>query len=167
MKNRLSLRPGLASHRLDDQLLVYDAVAEQIHLLNGTTATVLEMVEKGTATDAMVSELDQMQGAAAGSEILALALDELAKAKLIEGADHASMRVSDVNRRQMIQRLAGVGAIVLLPAIASLVPSAAYGASVCGQGCTVSNDCATLTNCTCCKVGPYDCRANAGGGTCA
>ena len=45
-----SLRSGLLTHRLDGQLMVYDKRDDQIHLLDGTTATVFELLEKGAST---------------------------------------------------------------------------------------------------------------------
>ena len=121
-----SLRPGLLRHRLDNELLVYDTKEEQVHLLNPTTFAVVEMLEEGVDSATMASRLGAQNNTDAGAEILALALDELAKAKLLEAkaGSHSSI-IPDGNRRQMIQRAVTLGATLLVPAIVTLTPKAA------------------------------------------
>ena len=140
-----SLRPGLLTHRLDDQLVVYDVADNQIHLLDGTTATVYESLQQGVAHSAIESKLDAQQTVAPGAELLALALDELAKARLLEGESRESTPVME-SRRQMLQKLAGVGAALLIPAIVTLAPGNAYGQGTGlanGSACTLSSQCAS------------------------
>lgn len=148
-----SLRTGLRHQKLDDELLVYDPRDERIHLLNAPTAAVFEMVEQRVTRDAIVTRLEEIHGSRRGSPLLALALDELAKARLIESDDGPVKGIPEVSRRQMIQRL-GVGALVLIPAISSLVPSAAYAISGCGISCPNGNaGLCTTPGCTCCSKG--------------
>lgn len=144
MNPRPSLRPGLLSHRLDGQLMVYDKTDDNIHLLDGTTATVFELLEQGTGIGAIESKLDTQQTVAAGAELLALALDELAQARLLEGEERKSAPEMD-NRRQALQKLAGVGAALLIPAIVTLVPrgAQAQASGVIGATCTHNFQCAS------------------------
>ena len=136
MNPRPSLRPGLLSHRLDGQLMVYDKTDDNIHLLDGTTATVFELLEQGTGMGAIESKLDTQQTVAPGAELLALALDELAQARLLEGKERKSAPEMD-NRRQALQKLAGVGAALLIPAIVTLVPRGAQAQASGVIGATV------------------------------
>jgi hypothetical protein len=143
---RPSLRQGVLSHRLDDQLVVYDVTADRIHLLDGTTATVYESLQQGAGRNAIESKLDAQQTVGAGAELLALALDELAKARLIDGDSRESTPVME-SRRQMLQKLAGVGAALLIPAIVTLAPNNLYSQAatgfVNGTACTSNSQCAS------------------------
>jgi hypothetical protein len=144
-----SLRAGLFRHKLDNELLVYDPVGERIHLLNGTTTAVVEMMDEGVTAEAIIERLDRMHAAPVGSHLLALALDELAKAGLTEVAENTT-GISDVSRRQMLQRVAAVGAMLLTPAIASLTPAVLHAQSACGTFCaSLSSNC-TNPACACC-----------------
>jgi hypothetical protein len=136
-------------HKLDDELLVYDTVEQRIHLLNATTTAVVEMIDEGTPPEAIVEKLDSMQGASVGSQLLALALDELAKEGLTRDAGN-STRISDVSRRQLLQRVAAVGAMLLTPAIASLTPATLHAASACGTFCASQSSNCTNPACACC-----------------
>jgi hypothetical protein len=155
-----SLRPGLLRHRLDNELLVYDTNAEQIHLLNPTTFAVVEMLEEGVDPAMMASRLGAQNHTDAGAEILALALDELAKAKLLEmKVENSSTIIPDGNRRQMIQRAATLGAALLIPAIVTLTPKAASAATNLANGspCVQSTEC--LSGC-CGKNSSGSCQSN-------
>lgn len=156
MDQKPSLRPGLLRHRLDNELLVYDTKEEQVHLLNPTTFAVVEMMEEGIDSETMASRLGAQNNTDAGADILALALDELAKAKLLEtSAQMRSPLVPDGTRRQMIQRAAGLGAALLIPAIVTLTPRAASAATNVGIGGACANSFECVSAC---------CQANASGG---
>jgi hypothetical protein len=168
MKELPSLRAGLLRHRLDNELLVYDTRADQIHLLNPSTFAVVEMLEEGVDAETMANRLGSANKTD-GADILALALDELAKAKLLESKSSASSIIPDGTRRQMIQRAAGLGAALLIPAIVTLTPRTASAASnlangaacvssvECLSGCCGSNGSgACLTN-KCSPSGPGNC----------
>ena len=155
-----SLRAGLLRHRLDNELLVYDSREEQIHLLNPSTFAVVEMLEEGLDADTMASRLAAQNKTESGADILALALDELAKAKLLEAKTPAvSPLVLDGTRRQMIVKAAGLGAALLLPAIITLTPKKASAASNLADGaaCVQSTECAS--NC-CGKNSSGTCTSN-------
>ena len=51
MNWEVHIRPGLLRHRLDDQVLVYDARENRVHLLDLTTGWVLELLEEGRNTE--------------------------------------------------------------------------------------------------------------------
>lgn len=144
-----SLRGGLLRHKLDNELLVYDPVGERIHLLNGPTTAVVEMMDEGMTAEAIIERFDRTQGAPVGSHLLALALDELAKAGLTDDAENTT-GISDVSRRQLLQRVAAVGAMLLTPAIASLTPAALHAQSACGTFCASQSSNCTNPSCACC-----------------
>jgi len=145
------LRSGLLRHRLGDEVLVYDTALESVHLLDGTTARVAELLDQGRNEIDIVAELEGQPGSGAGDPLLALALDELSKADLIEHSQPAAP-ITDVTRRQLLQKLATVGAGLVIPMVLSLTPgSAGAQASGCGQGCASNTvNCHPFAGCTCC-----------------
>jgi hypothetical protein len=144
------LRRGLVKHRLGDEVLIYDAAIESIHLLDGTTARVAESLDQGRDEIDIVAELEVQPGSGAGDSLLALALDELSKADLIEYSQ-PPLPMTDVTRRQLLQKLAAVGAGLVIPMVLSLTPSSAGAASVCGQSCgSNSSICTPIPGCACC-----------------
>ncbi len=166
-----SLRTGLRRHQLDGQLLVFDAQADQVHLLDGTTAAVVEMLDQGVSSDAIAERLGAEEGTAAGATLLALALDQLAEARLVAASASAVAPIMETTRRQMIQRVAGLGAALMVPAIVTLTPRRAYA----GTGQTNGTTCSASTQCAsrCCKTngglgsGRNTCVTQGTGDTCA
>lgn len=143
MSPRPSIRPGLLTHRLDDQLMVYDRTDDQIHLLDGTTATVFGLLAQGVSADAIASKLDALQTVAPGAKLLEIALGDLARARLIENEPRNAAPVAR-GRREVLQKLAGAGAALLIPAIVTLTPSRAYAQTSQGQIgaiCTRNSEC--------------------------
>jgi hypothetical protein len=131
---------------LDDQLLVYDTQTDQIHLLNSTTAKVLELVEEGIGSDEVVKRLDEINGGSQGADLLSLALGELRSAGLLETKNVEVPKIHETTRRQMVQRIAAAGAVILVPAIITLAPqsAAAQGSQLAnGSACTASGQCAS------------------------
>jgi hypothetical protein len=153
-----SLRKGLLRHPFVDQVLVYDTANDRVHLLDGTTAAVVDSLEKGDAADAIAAKLEQQYGTDGGSQLLALALDELAKAELTESSTRDSASMPEITRRKMLAKFAGMSAAVLIPAIVSLSPNtaAAQGSPLlCGAACTQTAQCPGIDRptCHCCKIG--------------
>jgi len=153
-----SLRKGLLRHPFVDQVLVYDSEQDRIHLMDKTTAEVVNSLEKGDTAEAIAARLSSETGTGDGSALLALALDELAKAELTESPEGESGLMPDITRRQMLGRFAGIGAAVLIPAIVSLTPNPAWAQGSplqCGAACTTTASCpgTTRPTCHCCKIG--------------
>ena len=173
MLNLPTLRSGLRRHILDDQLLVYDTQSDQIHLLNSTTAKVIELVDEGIGRNEVVKRLDQINGAARGEDLLSLALGDLRSAGLLDTEDAEAPKFHETTRRQMVQRIAAAGAAILIPAIVTLAPRPAgaqgtqfplgtvcTASSQCASGCCASNSAGTCSNgkcspntCTSCHPG--------------
>lgn len=136
------LRKGLLSHRLEDQLLVYDPSSEKIHLLDPATASVFEALEFSQFIGS-VAELEH-------DDVLALSLDELRKADLLDYVELDIAPMANAGRRELLKKLAAAGlAAVLIPAITTLTASHAYGQGSCtpiGSPCTTDAECCIGTN---------------------
>ncbi len=142
------VRSGLLRHPLDNQVLVYDSRDERVHLLDPTTACVLELLEEGTHSGSEITEQIGIRlDITPNAQFLPLALDELRKAGLLELSDAGSLApLVDVNRREMIRKLALSGAAALLvPAVATLTatPGYAQGSAQIGPGgaCVTDSQC--------------------------
>jgi len=138
-------RPGLLCHKLDDELLVYDPKEDQIHLLNVPTFEVLEMLQRESDREAILDRLHASRSTA--EDMLALAIDELARAGLLDSHSQASRPqvITDMNRRAMVQRIAIAASALLVPAIITLSPKSASAQSNTpdGSACTTSSQCIT------------------------
>jgi hypothetical protein len=145
MSNLPSIKKSLRRHRLDDEIMVYDESSDAVHLLNSSAADVVDMIESGEKPDSIVTKLNGASGSEAGADILALTLDTLDRAKLVE--NEGSSILADATRRQMLRRLAAVGAAMLVPAVVTLSPrnASAQGGSLLpnGSACTASAQCAS------------------------
>jgi hypothetical protein len=148
------LRSDILYHTLDDQILVYDSRNERVHLLDPTTARILDLMRSGKN----LGEGD------VGLELVELALDELRKAELLEDSA-PSTSVIDPRRRELLRKAAVGAAAMLIPTIVTLSPTMAYGQGSCRakkECCTFDADCcsnkcdsSTGTGCT---TGPLECH---------
>jgi hypothetical protein len=147
MSHLPSIRPGVLRQKLDDELLVYDPQDEQIHLLNATAAKVFDHLQAGHAESDISATLASGDSDANGAEMLAVALDELAIARLTEASPNvaANPAMAPTTRRAMVQRLIGVSAALVIPTIITLVPNTAQAASNLPNGsiCVRSVECAS------------------------
>src|SRR4051794_289802 len=108
-------REGLLSHQLGDQVVVYDTIQNRVHVLDATTAEVLTLLRRQVDAEHIAAALDEkVKGA--GLELRDLAIDELRKAELTSEKS-VTTAISDVTRRQMLQRLSVIGAAVFVPSI--------------------------------------------------
>ena len=139
------VRPGLLRHRLDEQVLVYDPRDDKVHLLDPTTACVLDLLEEGGWTaERVAGEVARRLEVDPSEELLALSLDELRKADLLDKSTGSIPPVTDLRRREMLRKVGLAGAAALLiPAITTLTATPAMAATCLhnGQPCTVSGQC--------------------------
>lgn len=147
------IRPGLLRHHLDEQTLVYDPRDDKVHLLDPTTACVLDMLEEGSWSPArMKEEVARRMNISASDELVSLSMDELRKADLLDATSSPVAPVTDLRRREMLRKVGLAGAAALLiPAITTLAATPAYALSPCiaeTRTCTANNDCCSL----CCDI---------------
>jgi hypothetical protein len=149
--NPVARRHGLVTRELPGELLVYDEQSHQAHCLNATAALVFRGAD-GTrdlaALGALLgSGLEPWRREAGVREALA----QLAAAGLVaRGADEDAL--DSLSRRDALRR-AGLGAALLLPAVASIVaPTPAEAAATCLTDCSnpedETRDCEIAGSCT-------------------
>ena len=134
--NPAARREGVLVRELPGELLVYDRGEHRAHCLNRTAATVFQNAD-GTRSVADLACLLAPHADRAESEaVVEEALARLAEAGLLDGG---SPEVG-CSRREWVRR-AGLGAALLLPAVASiLVPAPAEAAASCVTDCTNARD---------------------------
>jgi len=148
------VRPGLLRHDMDDQILVYDPREDKVHLLNPTTACVLDLLQGGDwSEEKMRDEVARRMQIEPSAELVALALDELRKADLLDTSTAPVVRVSDPARREMLRKLGIAGAAALLiPVITTLTATPASAACTgllpVGSNCNAGSQCCS-GKCSC------------------
>jgi hypothetical protein len=143
---------------LDDETLVYDLDRHRAHCLNPTAAFLLQAAD-GTRDEAELARMaSEHFGHPATEEVVALGLERLRRAKLVEW-DGTPGHPEGISRRKAIRRLATVG--LTLPAIITIVsPLAAQAGTniplgACALG-TVGRCCTNGKLCVL-KRGKYRC----------
>jgi PqqD family protein of HPr-rel-A system len=172
MKSLPRIRTGLLRHPLDGQVLVHDSRYGHVHLLDPTTACVMELLEEGGWTaEGIAAELSSRLNVAATPGFLPLALDELRNAGLLDETATMPEPLVDVSRRELLRKLTLAGvATVLLPAVATLTATKGYaqgtllvnGAACGGNAQCASNFCCAGT----CQAGPTVGNCGACSATC-
>ncbi len=147
------VRAGLLTHKLDDQVLVYDPKADRVHLLDATTARVLSLLqETGWTFEGMSIEVSERFGTEESGSLVSLAIEALRAADLLE-AESAPSAMVDVARRDMIRKVAAVAtAALLVPAISTFTATPGYAATGAGLVahcgvCTSSAQCQNSETC--------------------
>ncbi|MGA9772811.1 MAG: PqqD family peptide modification chaperone [Blastocatellia bacterium] len=133
-------KEGLVVQHLSDEVLVYDQQRHKAHCLNETAALVWMRCDGKTTVASMAQELSKQTGTRVGEDIVWLALNQLGKSRLLQGA---ATKNDGVSRREMMKR-AGLAAAIALPVVTSIVAPTATQAATCkasGQPCTASAQC--------------------------
>ena len=155
-------REGVLLQEIDGEIIAYNTANEQIYLLNPTTALVFEHLDGATNPEALTSVMVERLGLPADTGLVALALQELRQAGLLEEAA-AQPQQTVVTRREVMKRLSLTGAMLaLMPVVQSVVvPTPAMAQSVGGQTCVEQGGtcdhntvCCPLLQCTNTMEGP-------------
>lgn len=146
------VRAGLLKHPLDKQVLVYDTRVDRVHLLDPTTACVLDLLEEGRWTvDGMTAEIAMRLDLAPNPSLVPLAFEELRASGLLD--ETASLpEPIDYDRRELLRTMAMTGAAALLiPTVATLTATRGYAQGTvtqgAGGGCTINAQCTSNTCC--------------------
>ena len=136
---------GLVIEEVAGEVLVYDLERHHAHCLNPTAAFVWKKCDGLTSVAQIAETLAQKEGAGVELDLVWLALDQLRKSKLLTDDPEVTAQVTrrSISRREIIRRI-GVGAVVALPLITSLVAPTPAQAATCvpsGQPCTTSAQC--------------------------
>ncbi len=140
-------RTGLVVRELPGELIVYDLDRHQAHCLNRTAASVFRGADGTRSLDDLGALLGDGFDRAEREAAVRMALDQLASAQLLDPGRLPLEPAGGLSRRSALRR-AGLGAALLLPAVASVVaPTPAEAAATCITDCT-SQLPGTPCNCT-------------------
>ncbi|MFL6212737.1 MAG: PqqD family peptide modification chaperone [Blastocatellia bacterium] len=142
----------LIVQEMADEVLVYDQRRHQAHCLNETAARVWRGLDGQSTAHQIAARLSRQQGVEVSAAVVELAVDQLQRSGLLNGA-LAANPASGVSRRAMLKRV-GIGAAVALPVVASIVAPRAAQAATCGgagSACSTSSQCCSgvCSNGTC------------------
>lgn len=167
MKNKvkpIARKHDLVIQQADNEVLVYDLNTNKAACLNETAAFVWQNCDGSNGIADIAQALGRKTNSDVNDDLVWLAIDELSKNKLLEEKVAAEYSFAGISRRDVIKKI-GLGTMIALPIIASLVaPTAIHANSACvaggactcnapsggmsGQVCTASVSCMD-TNCRC------------------
>ena len=143
--------------QLPDEVLVYDLERHKAHCLNGTAAQVWRRCDGKTPpreiARGVARELDQPFN----EELVWLALRQLDKIHLLEDPIGLPPQLAGLSRREMV-RVLGIGAVVAVPLITSIVSPTSVQAGTCLPAnalCTTDAECCSKQ----CNGSPKRCHA--------
>ena len=172
----LARKSDIVVQETSDEVLVYDLISNKAVYLNNTSALVWQSCDGKKSIGEIADILSVKTRELVSDELVSLAVTELAKHKLLQNAPGTFESFAGMSRREVIRKV-GLGAVIALPLVSSLVaPTAAHANSLClavpnGCTCTMGNNgdecttalmdivvpCADSINCRCV-------RSNNGGG---
>jgi hypothetical protein len=142
----LARRDGLVVQELPDELLVYDLDRHRAHSLNRTAAWLWQHCDGKTSVAEMAAQWHEELDLPQDEQLVALALNRLARTRLLEGR-LTRPTAPNPSRRALMRNLATAGGLALVTSI--LTPPAYASATfptckenlVCSNGhCCVCND---------------------------
>ena len=115
----MARKSSLIVKELPTEILVYDLETDKAHCLNETVARVWKNCDGNRDVAELRSLMEKETNLPVPEEMVWLALDQLEKFKLLEGAPAKSFSFSGMNRREVVKRI-GISALAL-PLIISIV----------------------------------------------
>lgn len=149
----LGRKQDLLVRELPGEVLVYDSARDRAHCLNETAAFVWECCDGRNTPQDIALMLGKKANATVDERIVWLALNQLADHDLLKHRPAAPPSLHGINRRQMV-RVLGLGAVIAVPLVTSIVAPTAAQAATCfptGHACASGPQCcSTLCNSNVC-----------------
>ena len=144
-------KEGLLVHELSGEVLVYDLDRHKAHCLNKTAALVWERCDGKTSVPQLVQQLETTLKTPVDEEVVWLAVDQLGKSRLLQEKIAPETGRVRLSRRELIKR-AGLGAVIALPLVTSIIaPTAAQAGTQCN---TFTCDAGVCPTGCACVAGP-------------
>jgi hypothetical protein len=131
--------------QLPDEVLVYDIARHKAHCLNQAAALIWRHCDGETRVGDVAAKLNEELGLPLDEEVVVTALDQLAKARLLEGPALRPAPDAKIQRRELLKKI-GVTAAVALPLVTSLLAPTAQASTSCNTFCLSSIDCQTAAS---------------------
>ena len=142
-----SRRDEIVEQEVDGEILIYDLRADKALCLNKTSALIWQACD-GKRTVAEINDLLGKQlNVQTDEDIVWLALDQLSKERLIDPAVDLENKFEGLSRRQVIKKI-GVGSMIALPVVSSLVaPTAIHAQTLLANGAVAGMVSSAVGNC--------------------
>lgn len=151
----LARKNDIVLQEFDEEFLLYDLKLNKAFALNSTSSRVWQNCDGKNTVSEIADKLSVELKELVSEDLVWLTLEKLKKEKLIDDNSDFVSPFDTISRREVIRRV-GVGSLVALPVIASLIaPSAIYAAS-----CADSNNNLNLNIPGCACMGADDCTSN-------
>lgn len=144
---------NIVVQELDNELLIYNLISNKALCLNETSKLVWQACDGKTSATEISEIIGQKLNSPINEDLIWLALDILKKENLIENGEQFSNYFAGMSRREVIRKV-GLGTMIALPVIASVIaPSSVFAASCAGMTAEFS-PCSGDTDCTtcCCSI---------------
>ncbi len=119
----MARKSSLIVKELPTETLVYDLETDKAHCLNETAARVWKNCDGNRDVTQLRVLMEKETNLPVPEEMVWLALDQLEKFKLLEGAPAKSFSFAGMNRREVVKRI-GISALALPIIISIAAPSA-------------------------------------------
>ena len=125
-----SRQAEIVVQEFEKEILIYDLSINKVYCLNETSTLVYQLCS-GKNTVAEISNLiSKKLNQPVTEDLVWLALDSFKKDNLLEQSEQFEINFNNLSRRQVIRKI-GLGSMVMLPLISSIVaPSSAQAQSV-------------------------------------
>ena len=140
-------KEDLVVQEANGEVLVYDLRTNKALCLNETSALVWEACDGTRDLNEIGKHVSKKLGSEANGDFVWLALDQLKKESLITPGSSVEPRFDGMSRREVIRKI-GIGSMVALPIVASIVAPRAIQAQTClANGQVAGGTIASGTNC--------------------
>ncbi len=151
----ISRKDDLIVKEVEGEVLIYDLKTDKAFCLNETSARVWHLCDGTRNRSEITQQLSQSLSQPVEEGLVALALDQFEKENLLHAGQQAGNKFGGLSRREVVRRI-GLGSMLALPVISSLVvPTAASAGSLncslqpipCGCPCSLNNS--SCAGCVC------------------
>ncbi|NNF00297.1 MAG: PqqD family protein [Pyrinomonadaceae bacterium] len=155
----------------EKELLVYDLNTNRAICLNETSALVWKNCDGVNTAADIAKNIGDSTGHSVDEELVWFAIEQLDKENLLDGSEEIPQRFSGLSRRELIRKV-GIGSMIALPIVSSLVAPQSFHAQTCvGVGAnfapgTVTASGATYPGGVCIPGDPFNICAGQGGNCC-
>lgn len=126
-----SRKENLVVQELEGEVLIYDLEKNKAFCLNETSALVWKLCDGNTSVSDLSEDLSKKLNSPVNEDLVWLALEQLKKEKLIENEIGTPTGFEGLSRREVVKKV-GLGAMVALPIVASMVaPTSVYAQASC------------------------------------
>jgi len=134
---------------LPHEVLIYDTERHKAHCLNPTAAFIWKHCDGNTSVREIARRMEESLKTIVDEEVVWYALRQLERDHLLEEKIIWPTDANHISRRELVRRL-GIGAVVAVPIITSIIaPTAAHAGSGPNTGapCSGNQDCTGGTTC--------------------